>query len=207
MSTIIDFDEKLKKRTIDFCNDELNWHLSNAEPDEYADETLAELELLFKLGDEWNAKKYAKIFIEDMKEQIKDIENNQPGLVKWIESMRSKVKEAENLIQEYDLKENEEKQSMDSEDSKQKWIVAVSGTETNGTDVEIVIGSKDQVKDYILKLIKDGIKEDEDRYDYGTESLSDLEEKDGYVYGYSVFSDYHMDYQANRMDTLDKIQL
>ena len=202
MSTIIDFDEKLKKRTIDFCNDELNWHLSNAEPDEYADETLAELRFLFDLGDEWNAKKYAKTFIEDMKSQIRYIEDDQPGLEKWIESMKSKVKEAESLIQEYDLKENKE-----NEDSEQKWIVTVSGTETNGTSVEIVIGSKDQVKNYILKLIKDGIKEDEDRFDYGTESLSDLEEKDGYIYGYSVFSDYHMDYQADRMDTLDEIRL
>ena len=85
MSTIIDFDEKLKKRTIDFCNDELNWHLSEAEPDEYADETLAELRLLFDLGDEWNAKKYAKIFIEDMKEQIETLPNkNVEGQLKVV---------------------------------------------------------------------------------------------------------------------------
>ncbi len=67
----VEFDQAFKERTIEFCKDELQWHLDEGKPDEYPSENLAEIELLYKLGEVDEAEAFARSFIDALSERIK----------------------------------------------------------------------------------------------------------------------------------------
>ena len=57
---VIDIDKTLKERMIEFCDDELNYHINESGcAESYHGETLAEIELLFLLGKPDWAMEYA----------------------------------------------------------------------------------------------------------------------------------------------------
>ena len=56
----IEFSNKLRKRTIAFCDDELNYHINESGcATDYHDEILAQIEILFLLGETEPAEQYA----------------------------------------------------------------------------------------------------------------------------------------------------
>ncbi len=62
-----------KKRTIAFCKDELNYHINESGcADEYHDEICAQIELLYRLGDECSARKYKNQYLKSLNEQIRE---------------------------------------------------------------------------------------------------------------------------------------
>ena len=89
---------------------------------------------------------------------------------------------------------------------KYDWIITVSGTETDGTDVSLFQGTLAGVKNTLWNKIKDSMEagDFDKEYDYGTITKKDIEVDDTntYLYGYLVFSDYHLDFEARRLDTL-----
>ena len=68
---IIEVSDKLKERTIEFCDDELNYHIGESYcANEYHTEILAEIEILFLLGEKEKALEYAKLYQEYSKKEF-----------------------------------------------------------------------------------------------------------------------------------------
>ena len=77
---------------------------------------------------------------------------------------------------------------------KSNYIISITNSDGDGAEVYRVTGTVTQVKKHLLQLVKNDWDE---RWDYGTEKVRDVEERnDGSLYAYSVFGDYHIDYLA-----------
>lgn len=90
-----------------------------------------------------------------------------------------------------------------------KWIIAIGNTEADGVRMLYTIGSVDQIKRALVELALEDKSNDEESFNYGTEDISDVEEtvdsktNDVTVLNaYNVFSDYHIDYTAQRLDSM-----
>ena len=88
-----------------------------------------------------------------------------------------------------------------------KWIIAIGNTEADGVRMLYTIGSVDQIKRALVELALEDKDNDEKSFDYGTEDISDVDEtvdnKTNNVTAlnaYNVFSDYYIDYTAQRLD-------
>lgn len=68
--TLVEFDQTLKTRTINLCCDALDWHIGNCKAADYAPETMAEIELLHKLGAEEKAARYVEWFEKTIEDDI-----------------------------------------------------------------------------------------------------------------------------------------
>lgn len=66
----------LEKRNVAFCTDELNYHINESGcADEYHDEILAQIELLYHLGCRLDAAKYENQYKHVLTEMLLDEEN------------------------------------------------------------------------------------------------------------------------------------
>lgn len=65
---IIEINDKLREKTIAFCEDELSYHIEDSYcANEYHDEILAEIEILFLLGEKEMALDYAELYSKNSK--------------------------------------------------------------------------------------------------------------------------------------------
>ncbi len=89
--TTVKFSKKLADRTIAFCKDELNYHIRESGcAKEYHEETLAEIELLFRLGEKESAEEYKNQYLEELEDEKdvpyyhpKDIEQQKVKMIKF----------------------------------------------------------------------------------------------------------------------------
>lgn len=88
-----------------------------------------------------------------------------------------------------------------------KWIIAIGNTEADSVRMFYAIGNVDQIKRALVELALEDKGNDEESFDYGTDDVSDIVETvDGEINevtelnAYNVFSDYHIDYTAQRLD-------
>lgn len=88
-----------------------------------------------------------------------------------------------------------------------KWIIAIGNTEADGVRMLYTIGSVDQIKRALVELALEDKSNDEESFNYDTEDISDVEETADsktnevtVLNAYNVFSDYHIDYTAQRID-------
>jgi len=99
-----------------------------------------------------------------------------------------------NLLEETDQKEEKKEKK---KGKKKTYIIAISSSEADDIFLKRVVGTETQVKKYLINEIRKDKLEDKNGFDYGsttTKEISDL--GNGKLYGYSVFSDYHIDYVA-----------
>ncbi len=84
------------------------------------------------------------------------------------------------------------------ENEKKMFIVGIGNSAADrGVIVQRFMGTWTEVEKFLMALIEGDRMEDADSFDYGTESVEELEHcLDGSVYGYSIFGDYHIDYMA-----------
>lgn len=88
------------------------------------------------------------------------------------------------------------------------WLFVESGTEADGSYVCMLPNrSIRDIKQYIKEQIRYE-KENTDGYDYGTEYIKDIEVRTynnevHSVYGFAVFSDSHIDFEAHRIDKIE----
>ena len=80
---------------------------------------------------------------------------------------------------------------------RQNWIVAIGGTETDGIELNVVNGSKDKIKRYILDLINECY----DRNDPEDGTFADLpddvtERSNGHLYAWADTEIGHYDIEA-----------
>ena len=90
-----------------------------------------------------------------------------------------------------------------------KWIIAIGNTEADGVRMLYAIGSVDQIKRALVKLALEDKANDEESFDYGTDDVSGVDETVDVginevteLNAYNVFSDYHIDYTAKRLDSI-----
>lgn len=90
-----------------------------------------------------------------------------------------------------------------------KWIIAIGNTEADGVRMLYTIGSVDQIKRALVELALEDKANDGDSFTYGTDDVSNVAEtvdvKTSEVTelnAYNVFSDYHIDYTAKRLDSM-----
>ncbi len=88
-----------------------------------------------------------------------------------------------------------------------KWIIAIGNTEADGVKMLYAIGSVDQIKRVLIELALEDKGNDEESFNYGTEDVSEITEtvdaninEVTVLNAYNVFSDYHIDYTAQRLD-------
>lgn len=88
-----------------------------------------------------------------------------------------------------------------------KWIIAIGNTEADGVRMFYAIGNVDQIKRVLVELALEDKGNDEESFNYGTEDMSSVEEtvddktnEVTVLNAYNVFSDYHIDYTAQRLD-------
>ena len=90
-----------------------------------------------------------------------------------------------------------------------KWIIAIGNSESDGVRMFYTNGDVDKIKKVLVRLALEDRQSDEEDFDYGTENSSDVEETvDGKtnevteLNACNVFSDYHIDYTAHRLDSI-----
>ena len=95
-----------------------------------------------------------------------------------------------------------------------KWIIAIENTDAGGVKMLYVIGNVDQIKRALVELALEGKDNDEESFEYGTEDISDVNEtvdsKTNEVTelnAYIVFSGYYIDYTAQRLDSMQMLEV
>lgn len=91
-----------------------------------------------------------------------------------------------------------------------EWIMGICDTEFDGIEYVYVLGTEEQVKEYMLKLIKEEreTEEKKDLFDFGTETIEELQTRsDGSIYGYNNFEWGHTDYEATKTNMIKTINL
>lgn len=88
--------------------------------------------------------------------------------------------------------------------NKMNWIIGICNTAADGVVLRRAYGTKEQIKELLVKYVNEDRIEDEDRWDYGCESVEDVEEIDedetykhnGELNAYATYCNYHIDYTA-----------
>ena len=89
------------------------------------------------------------------------------------------------------------------------WIIAIENTASDGVRMFRANGDVCEIKNVLIRLALEDQQGDEENFDYGTENFLDVEETfDAKINevteleAYNVFSDYHIDYTAQRLDSM-----
>lgn len=87
------------------------------------------------------------------------------------------------------------------------WVIAVANTDGDGVSLSILDGTKKDAKKFLLKLSLADKEYDEEGFDYGPEDLDDIyEEPNGSeLSACSVYSDYHIEYTAKALETIERV--
>lgn len=88
------------------------------------------------------------------------------------------------------------------------WLIAVSGSATDGIDIYRFRGTDKEVKKKLLELLRrdkkaDREEHDESTFDYGTTNLQSIEVTGTGYYAYAIYEEYHVDYVATRWCDVD----
>ena len=89
----VEFSPSLKKRTIEFCDDELNYHINDSGCAwEYHNEITSQIEILVLLGEKDMAEGYADDYMEYLKEELEDtyysdVKKNLKSCIKSLEKL------------------------------------------------------------------------------------------------------------------------
>jgi hypothetical protein len=90
---------------------------------------------------------------------------------------------------------------------KRDWIIAVCSSGSEGVYLSKFHGDDDEVKQKLYELLCED-KEYDKSYDYGCESVDDIENlySCSEYYAYAVYNDHHIDYTARELADIDFIK-
>ena len=93
----------------------------------------------------------------------------------------------------------------------EEWIIGIGGSEVDGVVFRRFKGTEKEVKKKLFAIVKEDRCEDKENFDFGTESVKDIQKHDSFghpgFYAYNCFSDYHIDYQAIRLADVQEVAL
>ena len=88
------------------------------------------------------------------------------------------------------------------------WVLTICVSDGRGSNTQIVEATTAKIKRYLMDVIKNDRKNYKEGYDYGTTGIRDLDNTgDIYFFGFNQYSDYHVDYEAYRLDMIERITL
>lgn len=88
---------------------------------------------------------------------------------------------------------------------KELWIIGIANSESERVVIQQVLGTVGEVKNHLVKLIKEDKKNDEENYDFGTDDVDDIEKyyvdnndlnKIYQLEGFATYHEYHINYTA-----------
>lgn len=88
---------------------------------------------------------------------------------------------------------------------KELWIIGIANSESERVVIQQVLGTVGEVKNHLVKLIKEDKRNDEENYDFGTDDVDDIEEyyvdnnylnKIYQLEGFATYHEYHINYTA-----------
>ena len=83
------------------------------------------------------------------------------------------------------------------------WIIGIGGNEVDGVKLHRFYGTESQAKRHLIDLVKKDKLTDRESFDYGTEKISEVEVRaNGSLYACGCYLDYHIDYEATRLDKM-----
>lgn len=89
-------------------------------------------------------------------------------------------------------------------EEKKNWAIAVCNTDADGIAQSRVYGTKEDVKGYLVALVKSDKKKDSLMWEGGYTRKKDVFERaDGSLYACGVYSSYHIDYTAKPEDRME----
>ena len=87
--------------------------------------------------------------------------------------------------------------------NKADWIIAIANSDSDGVTIRRFFGTEDDVKSLLVSLVKEDKENDEEGYEYGTESVDEVEaDRSGRFDAYATYSGYHIDYSAEEISSL-----
>lgn len=81
---------------------------------------------------------------------------------------------------------------------KEKWIIGIGGSDMDGVAFCIAEGTKDEIKERLVLSVlgAKNLDENEGDWDFGTESVDEVQEIDDSLYAFACFCDHHEDFEA-----------
>ena len=86
---------------------------------------------------------------------------------------------------------------------KTDWIIAIANSDSDGVTIRLFFGTEDEVRSLLVSLVEEDKENDEEEYEYGTESVDEVaSDRSGRFDAYATYSDYHIDYSAEEISSL-----
>lgn len=86
------------------------------------------------------------------------------------------------------------------------WIIAIANSAVDGVVIYRFFGDRHEVKEKLLELLNNDKKNDVDMFEYGTESVDEVEDTGFYdLNAYATYCDYHIDYTAKEFCEIDRV--
>lgn len=81
------------------------------------------------------------------------------------------------------------------------WIISIANSDCDGVTMLRFEGTELGVRKKLVKLLKED-KREGGRFDYGDETPEDVREEYGTLNAYATYSDYHIDYTAQKLEEI-----
>ena len=84
---------------------------------------------------------------------------------------------------------------------KEQWIIGICNTNGDGVDLIGFYGTEEETKAKLVDLVQSDARENDDGYEYGTESVDEVAVRyqNTELYAYGCYYDYHIDYSAKKL--------
>lgn len=76
------------------------------------------------------------------------------------------------------------------------WIIAVANSEADEVEIHRFYGSESDLKKVLLNFVKRDRNSDLESFDYGTESIDEIESNGVTLNAMATYYDYHINYTA-----------
>lgn len=76
------------------------------------------------------------------------------------------------------------------------YIIAICNTASDGICMYRFRGTFEELKRKLIELVMEDKENDEDAWDYGTESVDEIDMCGSDINAYATYHDYHIDYTA-----------
>lgn len=87
-----------------------------------------------------------------------------------------------------------------------QWFIIISYNSEGAINVNKMLATREEVREYVMKLINDDMLEDEENWDCGTENTYDLDYEGlgNGMSGFNNFYDYSINYFAYPLEDIKK---
>ncbi len=90
--------------------------------------------------------------------------------------------------------------------NEQNWLIGIGGSLADDVFIFRFQGTEEDVVAKLFELVQESREEDEESWDFGTESTNEVVKRDdGSLYAFGCYYDYHTDYVARPEDNIETL--